>query len=512
MNPIEQHLTDIFSQLPLNKTERQVAIAHMIDKAKGKLAIVGEKPLWTPLPGPQYEAYHCEADELFFGGSGGGGKTDLLLGVGLSQGKRSILFRREYPQLKDVIVRSRELLQSTNARYNGNLNIWFDVPGDRSLEFGATQHESDVEKYRGRPHDTKLFDEVTLMSEFQYRFLTGWARTTDPEQRVRIIAAGNPPTSHEGEWVIKRWGAWLDKQHPNPAQPGELRWYAMIDGNDTEVKDSTPFEHKGDWLVPKSRTFIPARLSDNPYLAETGYGAVLQTMPEPLRSQMLYGDFSVGVEDDRRQLIPTDWVRQAQRRWEENGKPEKTPLTSVGVDVARGGDDQSVIAKRHANWFARLIKYPGRSTIDGPVLAGYVVENLSEKEREATIIIDIIGVGSSPYDALTAQDLYVIGYNGAKKSHALDKTGRLRFINKRAESWWRMREALDPLQGEGIMLPPDSELLADLTAPHWKLTARGIQVESKEEIHKRLKRSPDCGDAVVMALEDTSVENYIQFF
>jgi hypothetical protein len=62
-----------------------------------------------------------------------------------------------------------------------------------------------------------------------------------------------------------------------------------------------------------------------------------------------------------------------------------------------------------------------------------------------------------------------------------------------------VREALDPDSGQDIALPPDRDLRADLTAPRWSITARGIQVESKEEIRKRIGRSPDAGDAVMLA-------------
>jgi hypothetical protein len=62
-----------------------------------------------------------------------------------------------------------------------------------------------------------------------------------------------------------------------------------------------------------SRTFIPSRVSDNPYLMGTGYMTQLQSLPEPLRSQMLYGDFKAGVQDDPWQVIPTAWVEAAMR-------------------------------------------------------------------------------------------------------------------------------------------------------------------------------------------------------
>jgi hypothetical protein len=73
--------------------------------------------------------------------------------------------------------------------------------------------------------------------------------------------------------------------------------------------------------------------------------------------------------------------------------------------------------------------------------------------------------------------------------------------NKRAEAWWKFREELDPDQPDGsaIALPPDPELRADLCALTWSLKARGILLESKDELRKRLGRSPGKGDAVVMA-------------
>ena len=89
--------------------------------------------------------------------------------------------------------------------------------------------------------------------------------------------------------------------------------------------------------------------------------------------------------------------------------------------------------------------------------------------------------------------------NASESSEAKDMAGVLGFVNQRAEWWWRTREALDPKSGQELALPPDSELRADLCAPRWKLTVRGIQIEAKDEIIKRIGRSPDRGDALVYA-------------
>jgi hypothetical protein len=120
------------------------------------------------------------------------------------------------------------------------------------------------------------------------------------------------------------------------------------------------------------------------------------------------------------------------------------------------------------------------------------------------VFVDIVGIGSSVFDHLKGNNANVRAVNSAEASHGRDKSGKLDFANKRSELWWRCREALEPDGDDPIYLPPDPRLLADLCAPRWKLTARGIQVESKPDIAKRLGRSTDRGDAVCYALQEAA--------
>lgn len=463
-------------------------------------AILENRTLWAPQSEPQWLALLSEADELFYGGQAGGGKSDLILGLALIAHKRSVIVRREFSQLagtSGLIERSRDIL-GDRGRYNGQEHVWRDIPGGRTLEFGGVQYEDDKRKYQGRPHDLIAFDEGTEFTESQFQFLTGWARSTDPDQRVRVVVTGNPPTHAAGRWVIQHWGPWLDDRHPNPANPGELRWFAVLDGQDKEVDGPGSFDHNGETVLPKSRTFIPAALSDNPFLRDSAYGAILQGLPEPLRSQLLYGDFSIGVSDDPWQVIPTEWVRAAFARYEAGVRPE-VALSCVGADVARGGDDQTVICKRFGNWFPPVIKYAGKDTPDGPSAAHRIAEAL--EGSDALINVDVIGIGSSAYDSLAGMDgVNAWPVNFAERSSVTDKTGKLAMRNKRAEAYWTAREALDPTTGDNLAIAPDNELLADLTSPRYKVTASGILVESKEDIIARLHHSPDCGDAFVLSL------------
>lgn len=454
---------------------------------------LAKNPIWVPLPGPQTEAWLSEADELYYGGGAGGGKSSLLVGLALTGHQKSIIFRREYGQLRDILDYSQQV-----AGLRGRLTQvppFLRMMDGRRIEFGAVEYANDVTKFQGRPHDLKAFDELPQFLEKQYRFLIGWNRSTIRGQRCRVVGAGNPPTDTEGEWVIHRWAPWLDVQHPNPAVPGELRWFAVIDGEDREVENGEPFDYKDERIEPRSRTFIPARLADNPYLERSGYRAILQAFPEPLRSQMLYGDFTAGTEDDPWQVIPTAWVRAAQARWSAEAKPPG-PMTAVGVDVARGGRDKSVLARRWGAWFAPLESHPGKETPDGQEGRQLVAMALTDG-GEANI--DVIGVGASWYDLCRDSGLPVNAVNFAEGTTLLDRTNLLRFVNLRAYAYWSFREALDPEKGDGIMLPPDPELRADLCAPKWKMRTNGIQIEAKEDIIERIGRSPDAGDAVVMA-------------
>jgi len=448
---------------------------------------------WKPLPGAQTQGYECEADELFYGGAAGGGKTDLAIGLATKCHKRSLILRREATQLRGIIERSREII-GDNGRFNEVLGIWRDLPGARVIELGGCPHESDKRKYQGRPHDLIVVDEAPEMLESQVVFIIGWARTENPDQRVRVLLTGNPPTTTDGLWVIRRYAAWLDEHHPNPAMPGELRWYAVIDGVETEVASGDPFIHDGEEIQPKSRTFIPARVDDNPYYMATGYKAQLQAMPEPLRSQMLYGDFTAGTDDDPWQVIPTEWVRQAQKRWID---PIDMYCDCVGVDVARGGKDATVIAKRYGAVLAQPLKYPGSATPDGDAVAQLVITHV---QAGTWINIDVIGVGSSAYDTLRRTERYAVtGVNVAEGTKAVDRSGKLGFANLRSQLYWNMRELLDPVYGENIALPPGQELLGDLCSAKWSLTMRGIQVQSKDEIKAKIGRSPDVGDAALLA-------------
>lgn len=458
---------------------------------------------WTPDPEniPQQQAYESDADELFFGGSPGGGKTDLGLGLALTRHSVSQFFRRQATQLDDAIERAKEIANWGSdpfTSYNGNSKI-IRCDG-RTLKFAGLDQEGDKQKFKGRAADFKYWDEAVDFLQSQVIFVNAWNRSARYGQRCRVVLGSNPPTTDDGWWLVERYAPWLDPEGGSLVEPGELRWYAMIEGVDAMVDGPSPIKVPGEieLVKPRSRTFIPSTLKDNKFLASTDYLSTLQALPEPLRSQLLFADFSrKNREDHAWQIIPSAWVEKAQARWTQS-PPADSHMEALGVDVARGGIDNTTLVARFGRWFAPPAIYPGAITKDGPTVAKLVIAAM---EGTCSVNVDGIGVGTSVIDSLRETKIPCHAVIGNAASKMKDRTGKLKMKNVRAAMWWKLREALDPDHGVGLMLPPGNMVKRDLCAPRYSLAAGAIQVESKEELRdaERLGRSTDIGDAICYA-------------
>lgn len=457
----------------------------------------GQKP-WMPNLGPQQAAFFNEADDLYYGGQAGGGKSDLILGLSLTEHRNSLVLRRFTDDARELAERLMDIT-GTRAGFNGQ-HLWYRTDDGRRIDFGGCKEETDKQRYKGRPHDLIGFDEIPDFLESQFRFIKAWNRSVDPEQRCRVVCAGNPPTNPEGVWVIQYWGPWLDPEHPEyPVPDGELRWFTTVDGKEDEMVDGKgPHLVNGEKIMARSRTFIRSRLQDNPDLAQTDYDATLAQLPPELRAAYRDGRFDMSLKDQAYQVIPSAWLNAAVDRWLPD-PPQGIPMCAMGADIAQGGQDNTVLAPRHDGWFAPLIKVAGAQTPDGPSVAGLIMTN---RRHGAEVIIDMGGgYGGSARDHLIANGIKAYPYKGAKKSERMTKDRQMGFSNTRSEAYWRFREALDPseYQGSPIALPNDKRLLAGLRAPTFKLVSNKIQITPKVELTKNLGFSPDEADAVVMS-------------
>lgn len=441
--------------------------------------------------------------------------SDLGLGLAFTAHQRSLIMRRKYANLAGLTERALKINGSRNG-FNGSPPPLLRTEDGRYIQFAGNQHAGDEQDWQGIPFDLKYFDEATQFLESQVRFHLGWLRLADgeQEQRTRAVLGTNPPVDADGDWIIGMFRPWLDLTHPRPAKHGELRWFVTAeDGSDIEMADAdlgrdrlgraihkTMVKSDGSPLLATSRSFIPAKLSDNPFLVNTNYGANLDGLPEPLRSAVRDGNFMAARQDAEWQVIPTAWIIAAQARWKEDGY-KAFAMTAMGFDPAGGGRDSAELAYRHGGWYGRIISATGDATADGSAAAATVIRY---RRDAAPVVIDVGGgYGGAVTQRLADNGVFHVGFNGAERAVGRTKDGQLGFVNRRAQAWWRFREELDPDQegGSAICLPPDPELRADLAAPVYMVKTNGIQIESKDELRKRLGRSPGKGDAVVMALD-----------
>lgn len=499
-------------------------LAAMTPEERAEFDRLLKPSLWEPHPDnePQCLAYEVadKVDVLGFGGAAGGGKTELGLGLSLTKHSVCQVFRREGTELRSLIDRVAEIRGGDRNGLGGKPPVW-RAPSSSCevLEFGSVPNLGDETKFQGRAKDFLWCDEAANFLEAQVRFLMGWVRTTNPEQHCMTLLTFNPPTNAEGRWVISFFAPWLDKKHPDyPAPPGQIRWFATVDGTDIEVPDNRPFVMKKgarrykfnpadydaeDIIQPQSRTFIPSRVSDNPFLMGTNYLRQLMALPEPMRSLMLKGDFAAAIEDDPWQCIPTAWVEAAMERWREPEPTKKKPMDVLGADIAMRGRDSTVLIPRHGWWFGHPIVYEGRLCIDGPTTAGFIAAAVRD---EAVVHIDLFGVGAEPYGHLKELGIQTIGFNVGDPARGIAADGHMRLFDLRTELIWRMREALEPRAAErtGIALPPDQKLLADLCAFKWEMRGGVIKAVDRKTLVKELGRSPDYGSAAVLALAHTA--------
>lgn len=498
-------LDDLISRVNRKSAPVRKKIVEEVRKATRSMA-------WVPNPGPQTQAYLSEADITLYGGQAGGGKSNLMLGWGINEAEAGIIFRRELTQTDGLEADGKKILGARG--WNGQDHEW-TMPDGRALKLGGIREADSWMAHAGRERDFFGFDEAGEFLEEQVASLFAWLRAA-PGKRTRMILASNPPRTSDGYWLLDWFGPWIDEEHPlYPTAPGEILWAVYRAKNLKEapgqliwVGGPGEYEIDGELYTARSYTFIPASLEDNPYRNTAEYRAQLQNLPEPLRSQLLKGDFKAGLQDQAYQVIPSSWVRAAMQRWREK-PPGDVPMCAIGVDPTGGGEDALVMAPRHDDHFATLIKVEGKDVPRdrlGTHQAGLVVK---ERRDNATVVVDLGGgYGNGIYEHLKENDVEVLGYKGAGATTRRTRDGKLKFANTRTAAYWQLREALDPDQpgGSKMQLPPDKRLMAGLCAPTYTVKGDTIQVEAKSKneggvkgVVERLGWSPNEADAVVMS-------------
>jgi predicted phage terminase large subunit-like protein len=321
-------------------------------------------PTIAPQRGPQMVFADTEADIAIYGGAAGGGKTyglqlEVLRHAMDVPGFEAAMFRRTTPQITNpgaLWDTSFRLYPGTGAvPYVGSHE--FRWPKGGKLKLAHLVAEQTVHDWQGAQIALVLFDELTQFSAYQFWYMVGRNRSTCGI-RPYVRAACNPDAD---SWVADFIAWWIDQQSgfPIPERIGVLR-YVVRGPNDTLIwgdSEEDLAEHlpKAEDLPPgtevprpKSVTFIPAKVFDNPALLRVNpeYLANLLALPLVERERLLGGNWKIrpaaGLYFKRGWCEMVDAapvLRESVRYWDLAGT-EKTegndPDWTVGVKLGRG--------------------------------------------------------------------------------------------------------------------------------------------------------------------------------
>ncbi|WP_419911976.1 PBSX family phage terminase large subunit [Hoeflea sp.] len=272
----------------------------------------------------------------------------------------------------------------------------------------------------------------------------------------------------------------LDLLIPTIRMPDSELWFSWNPEAPTDPVDRLLRKKK-----PANATVVRANYGDNPFF------------PEVLRDDMerdketdfaKYEHVWLGEYRDQSdmQFISREVIRAAQERMSE--LPEGPRI--MGLDVARFGDDRTILISRHGHKVNKIWRW---SKLDLMQTAGKVVE-IAEREKPNALFVDGVGVGGGVVDRLRQLGLKVIDVNsGARAGNVA------RYFNKRAEMWTKMRKWLTDV-GE---IPDDDELAIDLQSPNYEFDNQNrIKLEKKEDMKKRGLLSPDLADALALTFAE----------
>ena len=169
-------------------------------------------------------------------------------------------------------------------------------------------------------------------------------------------------------------------------------------------------------------------------------------------------------------------------------RPAKaTGATIIGLDVARYGDDSTVLTVRCGLWVKIMLEKKKQSLTEVADWAGYIADTYDAD----AIIVDTIGIGAGVYDILIRK-----GYFAVDGNFGFSATDDKTYANKRAESYFKLSEAMK----RGLSIPRNDELMEELLLVGYEFSENGkVKIIPKDQIKKDLGRSPDWSDSLALS-------------
>ncbi len=399
---------------------------------------------------------------LLYGGAIRGGKSfvsmaTIILLARIFSGSRWAIVRKDLGRIRRNVIPTFEKIKPTNFISPLNKSEWKYTCKNGSeilLIAESLKDDPDLDRFKGLEVNGFLLEEANELSEKTW----------------------NKCVERAGSWIVKEG-----------LQPPPL---ILLTSNpaDNWVKCIFYDPWKNGTLKPPY-FYLPANIFDNPYIPKE-YLESIKNLPEAEYRRFVEGDWTQA--DDPDQLIRYQWIHNAYEVEPLGGKQR------LGVDVARFGDDETVLAKMVGNALVEITGYRNMS-IDRTAV---ITQNkITEDGIDANLVgVDVVGLGAGVVDYLRRAGYPVKAINSGSKPVRIPgwKT-HFQFYNLRSQMWWFVREKLR--HGEIAILVRNQKLIEDLTAPRYEIRGdKTIRVESKDAIKKRLGRSTDYGDAFVNAV------------
>jgi len=281
LKKIEGTLT---GQNPAALTEDDIKVAPKVLKEH----LEQENIVFRPNIGPQTDFLASPERDVLYGGAAGGGKSYALLADLLRYAHlpdhRALLIRRTLDELTELIDKSKQLYPKAfpGAVFKESKSMWI-FPSGATAWFSYLDRDKDVTRYQGQSFNWIGIDEIThYPTPYVWEYLRSRLRTTNEEIKPYMRCTANP--GGVGGW-------WVKKMYIDPVPPYET--FAARDMESGEIY-RWPERHEKAGEPLYQRKFIPARLTDNPYLMRDGqYEAMLRSLPEVERKRLLDGDWEV---------------------------------------------------------------------------------------------------------------------------------------------------------------------------------------------------------------------------
>lgn len=248
----------------------------------------GREVVFRPNPGPQEAFLAAPEQEVLYGGAAGGGKSYALLADPMryfdNPNFNGVLFRKTNDELRELISKSQSLYPKAfpGAKWQEQKSRW-TFPSGAQMWLTYLDRDEDVERYQGQAFTWIGFDELGHWNTpYAWNYMRSRLRSTDPNIPLSQRASANPGGVG---------GHWIKKMFVDPAVPG-----VAFNAKDLETGRELvyPPKHKKAGQPLFKRRFIPAKLSDNPFLTQDdSYEASLLSLPTHLREQLLYGNWDI---------------------------------------------------------------------------------------------------------------------------------------------------------------------------------------------------------------------------